>query len=417
MESKENTYITDAEEGSAGQKHSRRSWIIAGCAVVAIVVIAVAVFKASLSPVETVHRPTAEDLEQLQYDARQQERDERRIEQLRDQSFIIRDDGATQSAQLLRGFNIAKPQLTERQIQQEEEAINHLLREAPAAKPAPVQQTASQNNNTVNTANLPPMFVYSRGFGGARFVEPKPAPIQTASITTSATSTTDDQSDAEKNLPFVETERRAELIYTGLPPVTVHEGEMLEAVLVNRLIVNTEPSPVITHLSRDLFDAGGRYVVFPANSRVIGYSQAINYKGSSRLFISFHRVILPNGLSIDLPHSQQMMKALDETGALGIVSHVNRHWMMQFGAAIFLGVIDGIAGYAQRNQADASHGIVISRTSENFDRVLDRVMAQYSSIVPTIRVDQGKTLRIYIADDMVVTPYARISDRSYYGIR
>jgi len=253
------------------------------------------------------------------------------------------------------------------------------------------------------------MFVYSRGFGGARYVEPKPTTVQTASAATPerpAATAAGQSSD--------EPEKKAQLLYTGLPPVTVHEGEMLEAVLVNRLIVNTEPSPVITHLSRDLFDASGQYVVFPANSRVIGSSQTVNYKGASRLFISFHRVILPNGLSVDLPTNQRMMKALDETGALGIVSHVNRHWMMQFGAAIFLGVIDGIAGYAQRNQADTSQGIVISRISENFDRVLDRVMAQYSSIVPTIRVDQGKTLRIYIADDMVVTPYARISDRSYY---
>jgi type IV secretory pathway VirB10-like protein len=364
----------------------------------------------SLTTKESVNQPTAEDIEQLQYDAKQLERDQRKVDQLRDQSFIIRDDGETQSTQLLRGFNIAKPQMPDRQVQQEEEAINFLLREPPAARTAPSQPLTAQNNSTANTANTPPMFVYSRGFGGARYVEPKPVQAQTAPVTTA------DQASAVNNPSFVETEtdKKAELIYTGLPPVTVHEGEMLEAVLVNRLIVNTEPSPVIAHLSRDLFDASGQYVVLPANSRVIGSSQAINYKGASRLFISFHRLILPNGLSVDLPQSRRMMQALDETGALGVVSQVNRHWMMQFGAAVFLGVIDGIAGYAQRGQADTSQGIIISRASENFDRVLDRVMAQYSSIVPTIRVDQGKPLRIYIADDMVITPYAKISDRSYY---
>jgi type IV secretory pathway VirB10-like protein len=91
--------------------------------------------------------------------------------------------------------------------------------------------------------------------------------------------------------------------------------------------------------------------------------------------------------------------------------------MLQFGAAIMLGVIDGIAGYAQRDQGETANGMVISRTSENFDRVLDRVMSQYSSIVPTISVFQGKTLRIYISDDMVISPYARLADRSYYGTR
>ena len=159
----------------------------------------------------------------------------------------------------------------------------------------------------------------------------------------------------------------------------------------------------------------GQYVVLPANSRVIGSAQAVGYKGALRLFISFHRLILPNGLSVDLPSSRSAMKALDETGAIGIVSNVDRHWFLQFGSAVFLGVLDGIAGYAQRDQANTVNGLVISRTSQNFDRVLDRVMSQYSTIVPTIRVDQGKTLRIYVSDDMIISPYARISDRSYYN--
>jgi type IV secretion system protein VirB10 len=221
-----------------------------------------------------------------------------------------------------------------------------------------------------------------------------------------------------KTKPVQNIEKRTQLIYSGLTPVVVHEGEMMEGVLVNRLLVNVEPSPVVVNLSRDLFDRSGQYVVFPANSRVIGTSQAITYKGAARLFISFHRIILPNGLSVDLPQSQTMMRAMDETGALGVVSHVNRHWMLQFGAAVFLGVVDGVAGYAQRNsQASDADTILYGRTSENFSRVLDRLMAQYSNIVPTIRVDQGKTMRIYVSDDMVISPYSRISDRSYYGTR
>jgi type IV secretion system protein VirB10 len=266
------------------------------------------------------------------------------------------------------------------------------------------------------------MFVYSRGYGGAKYFDTEttntaqPADDLNRAmleILSSAASATSENSIE----PLPSAEQHTKLVYSGLTPVVVHEGEMLEAVLVNRLLVNTEPSPVICHLSRDLFDRSGQYVIFPANSRVIGSSQAITYKGASRLFISFHRIILPNGLSVDLPQSQRMMKALDETGALGIVSNVNRHWFLQFGTAVMLGVLDGIAGYAQRDQAATVNGLVISRTSENFDRVLDRVMAQYSSIVPTIRVDQGKTLRIYISDDMLVSPYARISERSYYGLR
>jgi type IV secretory pathway VirB10-like protein len=112
------------------------------------------------------------------------------------------------------------------------------------------------------------------------------------------------------------------------------------------------------------------------------------------------------------------MKALDETGALGVVSKVERHWFLQFGTAIFFGVLDGLSGAAQRSRdVFSTRSVVLGRTSENFQRILDNIMAQYSSIVPTIRVDQGKRMKIYLSDDVLMSPYARITDRSYYANR
>lgn len=47
------------------------------------------------------------------------------------------------------------------------------------------------------------------------------------------------------------------LIYTKYPPVTLYEGEMLDAVLVNRIIADTEPSPVVCQIAKDVFDRSG----------------------------------------------------------------------------------------------------------------------------------------------------------------
>lgn len=150
----------------------------------------------------------------------------------------------------------------------------------------------------------------------------------------------------------------------------------------------------------------------------MGLSQVVNYKGAHRLFISFHLIILPTGPSIDLPSSLKALKALDETGAVGVVSKVERHWFLQFGTGILFGVLDGIAGLAQRSRdVYSSSSIVLGRTSENFERILENIMTQYSTIVPTIRVDQGKKLKIYLSDDILISPHAKITDRSYYAKR
>ena len=435
MELKENTNIVDGEEkANSKKKISARAFIIGGALIVAVVVIAGFTIMSSVGGNEK-YQPTADDLKQIEYDAKQSERDQQRIDQITDAPFLIREDQLRESVStpLVRGFSLPKTITTadkddNRRLDKEEEAIESILKSTPPKAEPQAKTSAPPAASTAGSSVPSPMFVYSRGYGGAKFVDSKPE-IQADKANNNQSdeltrvmmdilSTAAAAESAENSALPQTAENQTRLLYSGITPVTVHEGEMLEAVLINRLLVDSEPSPVICHLSRDLFDRSGQYVIFPANSRVIGTSQAVTYKGASRLFISFHRIILPNGISVDLPQSQRMMKAMDETGALGVVSNVNRHWMLQFGSAIMLGVLDGVAGYAQRNQpTTTAEGAVISRTSENFDRVLDRVMAQYSSIVPTIRVDQGKTLRIYISDDMLISPYSRLAERSYYGTK
>jgi len=449
---------TDLDTGSAsgdggGKKKPSKSLIIGAAASVVIMITAIVLIMSLTSPdkpKQVEYKPTAEDAEQLKYEAEEREKMNRRADSIRDQSFIPRggSSGADAST-LIRELERTSltPQASndqplsrvdDKDIKREEEAISYLLRQPPPQPTPPTPQNTvtappppetQSNSATGASGTASTMFAYSKTFGGAKYVEKpiqaepaKPAEPQIDDLTKLAfgmvASMSHEGTDVEDRTPAQTVEKKTQLFYSGLPPVVVHESEMLEAVLVNRLLVDTEPSPVVCTLSRDLYDKSGQYVVFPANSRVIGTSQAVSYKGASRLFISFHRIILPNGMSVDLPQSQKFMKAMDATGAQGIVSHVNHHWFLQFGAAVMLGVIDGIAGYAQRDSSmTTADGYVISRTSENFDRVLDRVMAQYSSVVPTIRVDQGKTLRIYISDDMIVSPYARLSDRSYYGTR
>jgi type IV secretion system protein VirB10 len=348
------------------------------------------------------------------------------------------DDSQAQLNGLLKDLGIKKDKdlptrLDDKQAKAEEEAIAHVLKSSPppraqsvpSAEPPRRARQETRAAAPPDAGSLSPMFVYSRDFGGAKYVDMPQK--QSASPPAIAPGERDVSSSLRVTKPIPENaqkadqklgEEKAHLIYTDYPPVTLHEGEMLEAVLVNRIIADTEPSPLICRLSKDVFDPGAQYVVFPASALITGYSQVVNYKGAHRLFVNFNRIILPNGPSFELPSSRKALKALDATGALGVVSNVERHWFMQFGTSIFLGVLDGLAGAAQPNQdVFSTRAVVLGRTSENFDRILENIMAQYSTIVPTITVNQGKTMKIYLSDDIVISPYAKITDRSYYANR
>jgi len=430
------------EQETAPKKKSRWAGLSIGIGIALCALVAGAMFYAFKQPQQPAYKPTAEEVEQQKLDQDEGRREQQKTDQIRDQSFLIRkgEDNQAQLNSILKDLDLGKgqdsavsnPAVT--QAAAEEEAIEHVLQKSTpppsrmkqepvyAAPPRASQyESASQKPST--SGKQIPMFVYSRSFGGAAYydspkrqevpannaVSGEPSPIRTSIA---------DNSKKVSESGVRQEDKKTELIYTDYPPVTLYEGEMLEAVLVNRIIADTEPSPVVCQISKDVFDHTAGYVVIPASSRVVGVSQVINYKGAHRLFINFHRIILPNGPSIDLPSSRKALKALDETGALGVVSKVERHWFLQFGTAIFFGVLDGLAGAAQRSQDIVStRAVVLGRTSENFGRILENIMAQYSTIVPTIRVDQGKTMRIYLSDDIVISPYAEITDRSYYASR
>jgi type IV secretory pathway VirB10-like protein len=89
---------------------------------------------------------------------------------------------------------------------------------------------------------------------------------------------------------------------------------------------------------------------------------------------------------VEFPGSQKALRALDETGALGVVSNVNRHWFLQFGTAIFFGILDGLAAAAQRNTSIYSGtSLIIDRTSRNFERILENIMANIPRLFPRSR--------------------------------
>lgn len=434
-----NTEIIEEQE-AAPKKKNRRSGLLIGAGAVLLIIVAVVMIFAFRRPPESTYKPSIEELEQQKLDSDENRREQQKANQIRDQSFLIRkgEDNQAQLNSLYKDMDFEKgrdsglPVPAQAQTAAEEEAIQHVLQKAPPsgkkqvsgyAAPARAVQNETGSQKPSTNGKQVPMFVYSRSFSGATYYDSAKKQDPTgnnagigeavptkANFADNSKKTTESTGNSE--------DKKTELIYTDHPPVTLYEGEMLEAVLVNRIIADTEPSPVVCQISKDVFDHSASYVVIPASSRIVGQSQVVNYKGAHRLFINFHRIILPNGPSIDLPVSQKALKALDETGALGVVSHVDRHWFMQFGTAIFFGVLDGLSGAAQRNSdIFSTRSLVLGRTSDNFQKILDKIMDQYSSVVPTIRVDQGKTMKIYLSDDIQISPFARIKDRSYYATR
>ena len=267
-----------------------------------------------------------------------------------------------------------------------------------------------------------PMFVYSRSYRKAAYFDGEDPQEAARSIDKESVMASFRQP-ADRNQPIPTRQDKSadkandtlnSIIFGPLPPVRVSEGEFIDAVLTHRIVSDTEESPVVCAVSRDLIDDSGRFVVVPAGARLVGRSQVVHYMGASRLFIRFERLILPSGVAAAFPGGKRALSALDATGALGVATDVNRHWLLQFGTAIFVGVLEGLGAAAQQHTTPYSgQAYVIEDTTDNFEKILNTIMQRYTNIVPTITVGQGYRMKVFLTEDILVSPYARVAERSY----
>lgn len=179
------------------------------------------------------------------------------------------------------------------------------------------------------------------------------------------------------------------------------EGSFLETVLTNRLD-GSFSGPVNCMTTTDAYSRNGQHVLIPAGSRVMGEASRVDAFGQQRLAVSFHRLIMPDGYSVNLDKFQ----GLNQRGETGLRDRINHHYMQVFGVSIAIGAIAGLA------QANTQSGIDYSGTdayrqgvaaslSQSSLRILDR----YLNILPTITIQEGHRIKIYLTDDLLLPAY------------
>ena len=183
----------------------------------------------------------------------------------------------------------------------------------------------------------------------------------------------------------------------------IHEGSFLEAVLVTQLSGDF-PGPVLATVSVPFYSADRQRILIPRGSRVVGTSQAVANQDQSRLAVSFHRLLLPDGRWVSLE-----FHGLNQLGEGALKDQVNRHYFSMFAAVGAVGVLSGLTlrgsnpygGGQESFQAGAGQGL-----GQAAMRILDRFLNR----LPTITIRAGHRLRIWFTSDVLVPRPQRKGD-------
>ncbi len=179
------------------------------------------------------------------------------------------------------------------------------------------------------------------------------------------------------------------------------EGTVLEALLINRLD-GSFSGPVTCLLSSPVYSHDRQHLLIPEGSRIIGEASKVDTFGQTRLAVSFHRLIMPDGYSVTLDR----FKGLDQEGATALRDKVNHHYAGIFGASIAIGILGGVAQLGTGSALDSNSS---DRIREGFGtgmassaaHILDRFLNLY----PTVTIREGTRLKIYLSNDLLLPDY------------
>jgi type IV secretion system protein VirB10 len=190
-------------------------------------------------------------------------------------------------------------------------------------------------------------------------------------------------------------------------PYVIYEGLTLDTVLMNRLDGDAV-GPVKVLVSNSVYSHDRQHVLIPDGTIVLGEARKIGSGGfgqQRRIAVVFHRMIMPDGYSVDL----DQFHGLNQIGEEGLKDKVNNHYLQIFGASIALGIISGAGEITQGGGAISTSGSQAFTTgaagsvSQSAATILDR----FIQIPPTITIREGHRVKVYFTQDMLLPAYER----------
>ncbi len=181
---------------------------------------------------------------------------------------------------------------------------------------------------------------------------------------------------------------------------------VIRAVL-DQKIVSDYVGPFRARVIEDVYDVSNRFILIPKGSAIDGRSlriSNINEPIQARMALTVNWVVLPNGHKLNF--SRQY--ALDQEGVSAIKDEVNRHFLAQF---------LGVAAYALLSSESSRSGSGLNNDDTYAGEVGESARQQfaplaqkYLRLVPTITLRAGTPLRVYISEELYVSPWSTVGE-------
>lgn len=181
----------------------------------------------------------------------------------------------------------------------------------------------------------------------------------------------------------------------------VFEGTVLEGVVTNH-IEGGFSGPIMVSLTTDLYSHDHQQLLLPQGTRLLGDVQSVGNAQQRKMFVTFHRVICPDGFSLEFTK----YIGLDQIGTTGLATKVDHGYLQAFAAAAAIGGLGGLAqignnGSVLDPSVQIRNGISGQSAVEG-----EQVLNHFLNRLPIITLKEGSRARVYIGTDLLIPSYA-----------
>ena len=190
--------------------------------------------------------------------------------------------------------------------------------------------------------------------------------------------------------------------------LTLLKGTKIPCVLENNIVSEQDgfTSCIVSH---DIYSGNAKTLLIEKGSKVTGMYSGSVKNGNTRLQIIWDRIITPYDLAIDLNSP-----STDRLGASGVTGKVDNRWGLRIGSALLVSLIsDTMEVIADRNKK--STVFVDSETADTSKDIAEKVLDQYINLPPIIYIEEGKTIQIYVQQDIDFASVYRIRKTMFHN--
>lgn len=193
-------------------------------------------------------------------------------------------------------------------------------------------------------------------------------------------------------------------LVSPVSPFELKAGAIVPAALLTAVDTGRE-GPVVAMVTQNVFDTvTGRHLLLPQGTRLIGVSGGDGVYGDRRAFVTWERLILPNGRSLQLSEA-----GVDAQGAVGVRGQVDRRLLQVLGAVVLSGAVTTL-GQIARDDERAGSGSLLGDVGDaaaiEGSRIGGRLVDRELEVRPSIRLRPGAPVNVLITRDLILEPYA-----------